>query len=190
MSTLDKRMAVALGLIGTFLVVAVCWNLLARGGSLGTTTNLASAGSWRQVTEGFLAVATPCCERASVWGALETVTPDGQRARAASLEEAAEWLDEWPYRSRDAEGSHDATPEVAALGSEVRCYGTRANGEVLNNDNDEKVLRALRLKRNCVYTKWKAWDEPTADGSERERHWVGVDGDGLFRGRVEYWYAN
>ena len=186
-------MAVVLTTIGAFLVVAVGVAVVTsdRSPQAEDSTHVyPSAGSWSTVTEGFLAVATPCCDRASLWDALDTISADGQRARPASLAEAAQWLDEWPYRSRDEQDSDEAEFRVAAQGSEVRCYGPLEDGGVPNDDDDEVVLEALRRGGNCVYLKWKAWAARNPNEPQRERHWVAIDGKGFFRGRVEYWHPN
>jgi len=144
--------------------------------------------SWHPEVEGFLAVATPCCTRASLWEALDTITPDGQRARPASAAEAAQWLNEWPYRSRkDPGSSDDAQLGVALQSSEVRCTGAPAGAEIPRRDGDEETLEAIRHRRECVYAKWKVWSEETASERPNERHIVWADDDGFFHGRVDYW---
>lgn len=191
MTKANMRTMAALATIGALLTLAIGIAMFGIDESTQVSDEndaSRSAGSWSGVTEGFLAVATPCCDRASVWETLDTITPDGQRARPASLKEAAQWLNEWPYRSRDDEDSDPEELSVAAQGSEVRCYGQQPDGGVLNNDDDDEVvLRGLRGRRDCVYTKWQAWAGRDADEPQRERHWVGIDGKGYFRGRVEYW---
>ena len=144
--------------------------------------------SWTQSVEGFLAVATPCCRRASLWDALDAVTEDDQRPRPASAAEAAQWLNDWPYRRRE---EHDRSDEfelgVAAQSGEVRCMGAPTGAEVPHDGDDEKTLEAIRHRRECTYGKWKAWSAETAKKRPNERHTVWVDDDGLFHGRVDYW---
>jgi len=160
--------------------------VFAVGGALSNRGD--KAESWTQSIEGFLAVATPCCSRASLWDALDAVTHDDQRARPASAAEAAQWLNEWPYRSRE---EHDSADEeelsVAAQSSEVRCIGAPTGAEVPQDGDDEKTLEALRHRRECTYGKWKAWSAETAKKRPNERHTVWADDDGLFHGRVDYW---
>jgi hypothetical protein len=144
-----------------------------------------AAGSWSTEDEGFLAVATPCCSRASLWDSLDAVSPDGQRARPVLPDEVVGWLNAWPYRSReDRDGSGDTELRVAARGRLVKCRSRQAFGKVPNDDED--VLRRLRDRRECEYSTWKAWTEETSAGHLAERHTVWVDEDGNFRGRVEY----
>ena len=52
--------------------------------------------SWKPTAEGFLAVETPCCTSASLWESLDDVRSEGQRARPATAQEVAEWLDQSP----------------------------------------------------------------------------------------------
>jgi hypothetical protein len=140
---------------------------------------------WSKAHEGFLAVATPCCSEASLWDALDTTTADGQRARAASLEEVAEWLDLWPYRSREEQTeSPGAELRVGLQGSEVRCYRGEKFGGVPPHAED--ILRVLQLRTSCQYSKWKAWTPDTAKGRLPERHTVWADDNGHFHGLVQY----
>ncbi|MDH3202763.1 MAG: hypothetical protein OEM15_17890 [Myxococcales bacterium] len=151
------------------------------------STQRDKSASWEAAVEGFLAIATPCCTRASLWDSLDTVTSDGQRARPASVAEAAQWLNEWPYRSReDHDGAREEIP-VALQSSEVRCTGPATEGEISRYGTDEETLERIRQRRECVYAKWKVWSEETADGTPNERHTVWVDEDGFFHGRVDYW---
>jgi hypothetical protein len=146
------------------------------------------AESWTQSVEGFLAVATPCCSRASLWDALDAVTHDDQRARPASAAEAAEWLNEWPYRSREEQDSAaEEELSVAAQSGEIRCAGAPTGADVPQDGDDEKTLEAIRHRRECTYGKWKAWSAETAKKRPNERHTIWVDDDGLFHGRVDYW---
>jgi len=98
--------------------------------------------SWKPVVEGFLAVPTPCCAKADLWDALETVTADGQRARPAFAAEAAQWLDDWPYRSRD-------DPEITKRTSESRRLARRKRtvGELAHNSAPAAALLVLESDR-------------------------------------------
>jgi hypothetical protein len=182
MKAAHKRSLVAL-----VAVVAIIGGIVfALSGALSNRGD--KAESWTQSVEGFLAVATPCCSRASLWDALDAVTPDDQRARPASAAEAAQWLNEWPYRSREEQDS--ATEEelsVAAQSGEVRCVGAPTGADVPQDGDDEKTLEAIRHRRECTYGKWKAWSAETVKNRPNERHTVWVDDDGLFHGRVDYW---
>jgi hypothetical protein len=100
------------------VILAVGFALSRRAG---TTP---SSKSWTPAVEGILAVATPCCYKASLWDDLDEVTDDGQRARPASEVEAAQWINDWPYRSRDDDDKTDEAQRlVAAQNGEVRCVG-------------------------------------------------------------------
>jgi hypothetical protein len=184
-ATKHKRMVAALAGI---LIIGVCIALIVRdrfGQGASEPGANKVAGSWSTGDEGFLAVATPCCSRASLWDSLDTVSPDGQRARPAVPAEAAGWLNEWPYHSRgDRDGSGVAELRVALRGRTVKCQGAQRFGTIPKQDED--VLRTLRGRRECEYTKWQAWTGGTSIGQPRERHVVWVDEDGRFQGRVEY----
>jgi hypothetical protein len=144
--------------------------------------------SWKPAVEGFLAVAKPCCTKASLWDALDTVTADGQRGLPASAAEAAQWLNEWPYRSRDEQDTpFEEQFSVAAQSSEVRCVGAPTGPEVPRQGDDEETLKAIRYRRECTYAKWKVWTAETAKEQLNERHTVWADEDGFFHGRVDYW---
>jgi len=144
--------------------------------------------SWKPAVEGFLAVATPCCTAASLWDTLDTVTADGQRARPASVEEAAEWLNDWPYRSRDEQdGPDEEQPGLSAQSREVRCVGAPSGPDVPQDGDDEETLEAIRNRRECTYAKWKIWKPEAAHGHLNERHTIWVDENGFFHGRVDYW---
>lgn len=174
-------------LVAFVAVVAIIGGVgFAVGGALSNRGD--KAESWTQSVEGFLAVATPCCSRASLWDALDAVTHDDQRARPASAAEAAQWLNDWTYRSRE---EHDSADEeelsVAAQSGEVRCMGSPTGAEVPQDGDDEKTLEAIRHRRECTYGKWKAWSAETAKKRPNERHTVWADDDGLFHGRVDYW---
>jgi hypothetical protein len=146
------------------------------------------AAGWNVEAEGFLAIATPCCTRASLWDALDKTTPDDQRARPASAAEAAQWLNDWPYRSREDPGSPDDLQlRVAIQNREVRCTGPPTGGEIPQRGEDEETLNAIGQRRECVYAKWKVWSAETADERPNERHTVWADEDGFFHGRVDYW---
>lgn len=160
--------------------------LLAVGFALSRRADKAT--SWNPAVEGFLAVATPCCTTASLWDALDKVTADGQRARPASVAEAAQWLNDWPYRGRDEHGTPgEEQLGVAAQSSEVRCVGAPTGPEVPREGDDEETLEAIRYRRECTYAKWKVWSGETAEEHLNERHTVWVDEDGFLRGRVDYW---
>ena len=179
MSTVTKRMIVALAAIGAALILAVGIAWIMRG---------EKAASWNAAHEGFLAIATPCCTQASLWDALDTMTPDGQRARPASAAEAAQWLNDWPYRSRDDhDGPKEAQLSVAIQNREIRCVGRPTGGEIPRSGDDEETLKAIRHRRECVYAKWKVWSTETANERLNERHTVWADDDGFFHGRVDYW---
>lgn len=180
MNKTNKRLVVALAIVGGALVVAL--------GIAMTRPEKKKAASWGEEAEGFLAVATPCCSSASLWDSLGEVTSDGQRARPASTSDAARWLDDWPYRSReDRDSSEVPQLKVAAQSSEVRCIGRSTGGEVPQSGDDEETLEALRQRRECKYTKWKAWSGETAAERMNERHTVWVGENGFFHGRVDYW---
>jgi hypothetical protein len=179
MQRTDRRTVLAVAVIGWALLVAVVFALSRRADT---------AKSWKPAVEGFLAVAIPCCTEVSFWDALDTVTSDGQRPRPASAAEAAQWLNEWPYRSRDEHGRPDEEQlSVAAQTSEVRCIGAPTGPEIPRNGHDEETLEAIRYRRECTYVKWKVWGGETAEKHLHERHTVWVDEDGFFHGRVDYW---
>lgn len=180
MKTTNKRIAVALAIVGGVLLLVAGIAMTKRGEK--------KAASWSPAGEGFLAIATPCCARASLWDSLETVTPDGQRARPASTSEAAQWLNAWPYRSReDRDSPVDPQLHAAAQSSEVRCTGRPTGGEIPQRGDDEETLEAVRQRRECVYTKWRAWSGETAEARQNERHTVWADEKGFFHARVDYW---
>ena len=179
MRTEDKRIAAAIGTIAGVLVLSVCIALFGREGS---------TARWVTAVEGFLAVATPCCTEVSLWGALDGTSSDGQRPRPATLVEAAQWLDAWPYRLRKGGDALDeAAITVAVQSSEIRCRGRQPGGEILRYEGDEPALEAIRQRRGCEVNKWKVWSEDSAHGRQNERHTVWVDDDGHFHGRVDYW---
>jgi hypothetical protein len=179
MQLTKRRMAWAI----TIVVVAL---LLAVGFALSRPAD--TAESWKPAPEGFLAVATPCCTEASLWDELDSVTADGQRARPASAAEAAQWLNDWPYRSR---GEHHTVDEEqlrwAAQSSEVRCVGAPSGPEFRPEGDDEETLNAVHFRRECSYARWRIWAAGTPENQPNERHTVWADEDGLFRGRVDYW---
>jgi hypothetical protein len=175
----NKRTIVALATIGVVLSLAAVVAMINRREKV---------DSWNEAAEGFLAIATPCCTRASLWDALDTVTPDGQQARPASAAEAAQWLDDWPYGSREEpDRPHEAQLSVGIQNTEVRCVGPPTGADIPQRRDDEETLEALRHRRECVYTKWKVWSAESADEHLNERHTIWADDDGLFHGRVDYW---
>jgi hypothetical protein len=147
--------------------------------------------SWTPKAEGFLAVPTPCCSEASLWDSLDEQSEDGQRPRPASAEEAAVWLNQWPYRRRDGGGAAVPTEEeslqVAAQSNEVRCVGAATGPDIPAHLPDEQILGAIRSRRECTYAKWKVWSGETAEQRPNERHTVWVDDAGFYHGRVDYW---
>jgi len=182
MKAAHKRSLVAL----VAVVAIIAGAAFAIGGALPNRDG--KAESWTQPVEGFLAVATPCCSRASLWDALDVVTPDKQRARPASAAEAAGWLNDWPYRSREEHDSaDDEALNVAAQSREVRCIGAPTGEPVPQGGDDAETLEAIRHRRECTYGKWRVWSGETAEKRPNERHTVWVDDAGWFHGRVEYW---
>ena len=182
MKAAHKRSLVAL----VAVVAIIAGAAFAIGGALPNRDG--KAESWTQPVEGFLAVATPCCSRASLWDALDVVTPDKQRARPASAAEAARWLNDWPYRSREEhDNADDEALNVAAQSGEVRCLGKPSGPEVPQKGDDAETLSAVHFRRECTFAKWKVWDKQSAGGRMNERHTVWVDEHGLFHGRVDYW---
>ena len=147
------------------------------------------AETWEAKTEGFLAVATPCCTRASLWEDLDATTPDGQKARPATAVEVIEWLNAWPYRTRQQLDESEETEvlTVAAQSTEVRCTGKPTGDKVPQRGNELETLDAIGKRRECTYAKWKVWSGETAARRPNERHTVWVDEAGFFRGRVDYW---
>ena len=167
----------------TIIVAAL---LLAAGFALSRRDD--EAKSWTPAAEGFLAVATPCCTTASLWDALDALSDDGQRARAATAAEAADWLNEWPYRERDEHSMPDEGQlQPAAQNREVRCVGEPSGPEIRPDGDDEETLKGVHFRRECTYTKWKVWAGETAEKRPNERHTVWVDDGGFFHGRVDYW---
>jgi hypothetical protein len=146
------------------------------------------AKSWTPAAEGFLAVATPCCTKASLWDALDALSDDGQRARPATAAEAADWLNEWPYRDRDEHTMPDEGQfHLAAQNREVRCVGEPSGPEIRPDGDDEETLNGVHFRRECTYAKWRVWAGETAEKRPNERHTVWVDDGGFFHGRVDYW---
>jgi hypothetical protein len=179
MKQTDRRKVLAITIVVWALVVAV-------GFALSRRTD--EAESWKPAVEGFLAVGTPCCTEASLWDSLDEVIADGQRARPASAAEAAQWLNDWPYRGRDEQEAPDEEQlTVAVQSSEVRCVGASTGPEIPREGDDEKTLEAIRYRRECTYAKWKVWTAETAKEHRNERHTVWADEDGFFHGRVDYW---
>jgi hypothetical protein len=177
------------------LIIGVGIALFVRARSAPDTSGAAAANAadtpegnqspWTAEHEGFLAVATPCCSEASLWDSLDEKSSDGQRARPASAAEAADWLNSWPYLTREErEGSPERDLRVAMQGNEVRCYGGERFGS--KPPRDEDVLNSLQDRTNCEYSKWKAWSPDTGQGRLPERHTVRADEDGHFHGQVKY----
>ena len=168
------------------ITIAVGGALFAVGFALSRRAD--KADSWTTKVEGFLAVPTPCCTEASLWDSLDEVSDDGQRARPATAEEAARWIDEWPYRSRDEEDTANEEPlQVAGQSSEVRCIGPATGPDIPAHLPEVQILGAIRSRRECTYAKWKVWSGETAKERPNERHTVSVDEAGFFHGRVDYW---
>lgn len=170
-----KRIAIGVSSLVLISIAAVVW-----------INRPPEEETWKPAAEGFLAVATPCCEEASLWDDLSTEAADGQRPRAATVAEAAQWLNTWPYRDRH-DDSAQPEPPVSMRSSEVRCVGAPTGPPVPRNDDDEETIAALRLSHECVYARWKVWVEETAQGQPNERHTVWADQDGFLHGRVDYW---
>jgi len=179
MQRVDRRKLLA--------IIVIVWALLFAAG-FALSRRADEPQSWKSAAEGFLAVPTPCCTGASLWDALDAVTADGQRARPASATEAAQWLNDWPYRSRDELETPDEKPlSVAARNSELRCSGASTGPTVPLEGDDEETLEAIRDRRECTYAKWQVWSGETAEEHLNERHTVWVDEDGFFHARVDYW---
>ena len=170
------------------LVVAT---FVAIGAAVGTGFALGGNGNaptWTTHAEGLLAVPSPCCTDATIWRSLDEISDDGQRPRPASAAEAAAWIDRWPHAPRgELAHEHGAPLEVRIKNSEVRCTGTPSGPEIFDTGNDVHTLEAVRLRNECVFTKWRVWSEATAETRLHERHTVWAGDDGFFRGRVDYW---
>ena len=93
-----------------------------------------------------------------------------------------------PGHREDRDSSEVPQLKVAAQSSEVRCTGRPTGGEIPQSGDDEETLEALRQRRECNYTKWKAWSGETAAERMNERHTVWADENGFFHGRVDYWH--
>jgi len=170
------------------LAVTVVVGALLLAGGFALSRRADTAKSWNSEVEGFLAVATPCCTKASLWDDLDTMTADQQRARRATAAEAAEWLNEWPYRNPDESDISGAEElQLAAHNSEVRCAGKPSGPDIRPDGDDEETLNGIHFRRECTFVKWKAWGGETAEKRPNERHTVWVDEDGFFHGRVDYW---
>lgn len=179
MQRADKRRVLAITIVVGVLALAVGFALTRRADK---------AESWKPAAEGFLAVATPCCSEASLWEELDTVTADRQSARPATAAEAADWLNEWPYHTRDESDMPDAEElQLAARNSEVRCVGEPSGPEIQPDGDDTETLNAIHFRRECTFAKWKAWSAEAANAVLNERHTVWVDQEGFFHGRVDYW---
>lgn len=102
--------------------------------------------------------------------------------------EAADWLNEWPYRRRDEHAiPEQEQPRTPARNSEVRCVGEPSGPEIRSDGDDEETLRGIHFRRECTFVKWKVWAEASPGKRPNERHTVWVDEDGFFHGRVDYW---
>ena len=180
MSSHKKRMtAVALTIAVAGAAAAVLFSMYGGG---------ATKERWRTEVEGLLAVPSPCCTDATLWDSLDEVSEDGQRPRPASAAEAALWINTWPYRERGEAGNPDEPPlAVGIKNSEIRCTGAPTGPEVPRTGDDAYTLEAVRLRRECVFTKWRVWAPETAEWRMNERHTVWAEDDGFFRGRVDYW---
>lgn len=175
----NRRKAVLLAMIGVALIVALVLALRGRQ---------QKRQAWEPAAEGFLAVATPCCYRASLWRSLDDVSADGQRARAATPAEAADWLNTWPYRSREKDTDFEEEElSLAAQSNEVRCVGRPTGDPVPRRGDDVETLEALQKRRECSFAKWKIWSGDTAKQRPHERHTVWVDELDRYHGRVDYW---
>jgi hypothetical protein len=181
MQRADKRILLALALLVAGLHFAV-----------GFALTRPTSESWKIHAEGLLAIPTPCCSEASLWESLDEVSEDGQRPRPATAVEAARWLNDWPYGDHDEAAFSEGEPlEASVKNMEVRCVGTPTGPEIVpRTGSDAYTLESIRLRRECVFTKWRVWSqETTATTAERlhERHTVWAGEDGFFRGRVDYW---
>jgi hypothetical protein len=182
MQHINKLMVLTIAIVVVAIILAVGFTLSRRADTA------PSAPSWKPAVEGILAVATPCCTRASLWEDLDEVTDDKQRARAASAEEVAQWINDWPYRDRDDDDkTREAQPLLAAQSSEVRCLGEPSGPDIRPEGDDVETLWAVHFRRECTFAKWKIWTPQSAGERMNERHTVWVDEDGLFHGRVDYW---
>lgn len=183
MQRTNTRLVLAVTLLVAALVFAAAFFLSSRRDD--------AEKSWTPAAEGFLAVPRPCCTEASLWDSLDDVTDDGQRPRPASADEAARWLDEWPYRARDDRDDEGAASEktlsVGARSSEVRCVGPPRKPDIPRRGYDAETLETLRFRPECSYAKWKVWSGETAEERLNERHTIWADELGYFHGRVDYW---
>ena len=167
------------------IVLAVVAGLCTIG--LALTSPEDDTESWKTHAEGILAVPTPCCTEASLWESLDAVRDDEQRPRPANAEEAARWLNQWPYRSRDDANSPTESPGIGVRNREVRCFGPPTGPEVPLTGDDAYTLEAIRSRHECMFIKWQVWNADTPKDRFNERHTVQVDPDGFFHGRVDYW---
>lgn len=179
MESADKRMVLVVALV-------VAGALLAIGFFLARPRE--SKESWTTEFEGLLAVPSPCCTEATLWESIDAISEDGQRPKPATAEDAARWLNTWPYQPRgdDAGGTTEA-PGVGIKNSEVRCVGTPTGPDIVPGRNDAYTLEAVRLRRECVFTKWRVWDIDAPEDQLNERHTIWGGEDGFFYGRVDYW---
>lgn len=179
MKQIDRRAVFAIAIVAGALLFALGFAL---------SRPAEQPESWKPAVEGLLAVPTPCCTKASLWDDLEALSDDGQRARPASAEEAADWLNDWPYRGRDEQSPTDEGQlQRAAQNREVRCVGEASGPEIRPDGDDTETMNAIHFRRECTFVKWKAWSAETADELLNERHTVSVDEEGFFHGRVDYW---
>ena len=179
MQSADKRMILVVALVVAGALLAIGFFLALPGES---TT------SWKTELEGLLAVPSPCCTEATLWASIDEVSEDGQRPKPATAEEAARWLNTWPYQPRGegADGAAQA-PGIGIKNSEVRCTGTPTGPDIVPGRNDVYTLEAVRLRRECVFTKWRVWDADAPEDQLNERHTIWGGQDGFFYGRVDYW---
>ena len=179
MQLADKRMALGVALLAAGALFAT-GIFLTRTGS--------DEESWRPHAEGLLAVPTPCCTEATLWESLEQISHDEQRPKPATAEEAARWLNQWPYRARGDEADPNEAPlGIGVKNEEVRCIGEPSGPEIVPGRGDAYTLELVRMRRECVFTKWRVWDQETAERRPNERHSIWAGDDGFFRGRVDYW---
>ena len=121
-----------------FPIVAIGWALLVRVG-FASSRGPDKEESWKPAAEGFLAVPTPCCTKASLWDALDAVTPDEQHARPASAAEAAHSffharVDYWRWRK-----------EAELL---VSCFTIPSGGETRTSVGWNRARCALPIGRD------------------------------------------
>lgn len=183
MSSRDRHRGKLLAAVVLCAAAGVALVLFAR-----TETGLGAEG-WQPEAEGLLAVPSPCCVDAALWKSIDEVSKDGQRPRPATAAEVALWINTWPYLPRGEERDAAEPPlKVGIKNSEVRCTGTPSGPDVPQTGDDAYTLESVRLRPECVYTKWRVWAPETASTRRNERHTVWAGDDGFFYGRVDYWY--